>query len=46
MGKPFKLEFASFDWEYDERLLEAWKQGKTGYPIGKRYMQKMVRIEV
>ncbi len=31
--KPFRPEFAKFPWASDSRLLKAWQQGRTGYPI-------------
>ena len=30
---PFRPEFAHFPWRQDAKLLKAWQQGKTGYPI-------------
>ncbi|HEX4336328.1 MAG TPA: deoxyribodipyrimidine photo-lyase [Polyangiaceae bacterium] len=31
--EPFREAFASFPWEKDRKRLEAWKNGKTGYPV-------------
>jgi len=31
--KPFRAEFAAFPWRADEGALEAWRRGRTGYPI-------------
>ena len=31
--EPFRPEFARFPWRPDARHLEAWRRGKTGYPI-------------
>jgi len=31
--QPLKPEFAKFPWRYDERALQAWRQGRTGYPL-------------
>ncbi len=31
--KPFRHEFTRFPWDNDPRLLAAWQQGRTGYPI-------------
>ena len=33
MGRPFLEKFADVQWEVSEELLQAWKDGKTGYPI-------------
>ncbi|KAG9002871.1 hypothetical protein FRB90_011296 [Tulasnella sp. 427] len=35
MGRPFNEKYADVFWEedVDGEVLEAWKQGKTGYPI-------------
>ncbi len=31
--KNLQSKFDSFPWQYDKKKLEAWKHGKTGYPI-------------
>ena len=31
--KPLDARFLRFPWKYDEALLKAWQEGKTGYPI-------------
>lgn len=33
MGRPFLEKFADVQWEVDEEHLQAWKEGRTGYPI-------------
>ncbi|EIW66272.1 hypothetical protein TREMEDRAFT_35180, partial [Tremella mesenterica DSM 1558] len=33
MGRPFLEKFADVQWEINEENLQAWKDGKTGYPI-------------
>ncbi|KAF1930403.1 uncharacterized protein M421DRAFT_99739 [Didymella exigua CBS 183.55] len=33
MHKPFKFEYTNVAWEYSDPNLEAWKTGRTGYPI-------------
>lgn len=35
MFKPFKIEHTDVEWEYDEQGLQAWCDGRTGYPLGK-----------
>lgn len=30
---PLRPEFADFPWQPDDKLLQAWQQGQTGYPI-------------
>jgi len=51
----FQSKFDGFPWQNDEKLLDAWKRGKTGYPIvdaGMRelwqtgYMHNRVRMIV
>jgi deoxyribodipyrimidine photo-lyase len=32
-SRPLREEFAKFPWRSDERSLEAWRRGLTGYPI-------------
>jgi deoxyribodipyrimidine photo-lyase len=53
--KNFQSKFDTFEWTYNETLLQAWKHGKTGYPIvdaGMRelwqtgYMHNRVRMIV
>lgn len=41
MYKPFKLETDKLNWLYDEKLLHAWQQGKTGYPIVDAAMRQL-----
>jgi deoxyribodipyrimidine photo-lyase len=31
--EPFRKEFNRFPWKKESQLLQAWKQGNTGYPI-------------
>ncbi|KAK4689672.1 deoxyribodipyrimidine photo-lyase, partial [Tremellales sp. Uapishka_1] len=33
MGRPFLEKFQDVQWEIDEERLQAWKDGKTGFPI-------------
>jgi deoxyribodipyrimidine photo-lyase len=33
MGRPFLEKFADVQWEVDEDHLNAWKEGRTGFPI-------------
>ncbi|WVQ70811.1 hypothetical protein IAR50_000333 [Cryptococcus sp. DSM 104548] len=33
MGRPFQEKYADVQWETSEVNLQAWKDGKTGYPI-------------
>ena len=33
MGRPFLEKFADVQWEIDEEHLQAWKDGRTGFPI-------------
>ena len=33
MGRPFHERFQHVKWETNGAALEAWKEGKTGYPI-------------
>ncbi|MEZ5818184.1 MAG: deoxyribodipyrimidine photo-lyase [Hyphomicrobiaceae bacterium] len=53
--QPFRPEFARFPWQQNDTALDAWKKGKTGYPIvdaGMRelwqtgYMHNRVRMIV
>ncbi|MGK7862671.1 cryptochrome/photolyase family protein [Falsiroseomonas sp. E2-1-a4] len=30
---PLRSEFAAFPWQPDAKLLAAWQQGRTGYPV-------------
>lgn len=31
--QPFQTKFTDFSWHADKKLLQAWQQGKTGYPL-------------
>ena len=33
MGKGFQVKYDSVVWENSEENFQAWKDGKTGYPI-------------
>ena len=33
MNKCFKPEYTDIKWEYNEEQFDAWKEGRTGYPI-------------
>ena len=33
MGRPYLERFAAVRWEVNEEHLQAWKDGRTGYPI-------------
>ena len=33
MGRPYLEKFAGVRWEVNEEHLQAWKDGKTGFPI-------------
>jgi len=33
MGRPFLEKFADVQWELSEEYLQAWKDGRTGFPI-------------
>lgn len=32
-NKPFKPETDQIQWNYDEKILDAWQKGQTGYPF-------------
>ena len=31
--EPLRAEYAEFPWRHDTSLIEAWRQGRTGYPV-------------
>lgn len=33
MNRPFNLKFDNIVWEENDAAFEAWKEGKTGFPI-------------
>ena len=37
----FRPQFNALEWENDERLFAAWKEGRTGYPIVDAAMRQM-----
>lgn len=38
---PFKINTAALQWRYDEKQLNAWKSGQTGYPIVDAAMRQL-----
>ncbi len=40
-GSAFRPQFDALEWENDETLFGAWKQGRTGYPIVDAAMRQM-----
>jgi deoxyribodipyrimidine photo-lyase len=40
---PFKPEFALVEWDEDEALFEAWKAGRTGYPLVDAGMRQLAQ---
>ena len=32
-NRPLRLEYLDFPWQGDDAMLQAWQQGRTGYPI-------------
>lgn len=41
MSKPYKPEYSKIQWEYNRDQFQAWKDGKTGYPIVDAAMRQM-----
>lgn len=41
-GRPFNLKFDSIVWEDDTAGFEAWKAGKTGFPIVDAGMRALI----
>ncbi|MEQ8179666.1 MAG: deoxyribodipyrimidine photo-lyase [Amphiplicatus sp.] len=41
--RPLRTEFASFPWRNDPKGLDAWKKGRTGYPIVDAGMRQLWR---
>ncbi|GAA5850579.1 hypothetical protein JCM3766R1_001196 [Sporobolomyces carnicolor] len=43
MNKPFNLKYTDIEWteDPDDKLLNAWKEGKTGFPIVDAAMRAM-----
>ena len=41
--KNFQKKFDHFSWNYNESLFEAWKYGKTGYPIVDAGMRQLLQ---
>ncbi|KAI0996825.1 Deoxyribodipyrimidine photo-lyase [Podosphaera aphanis] len=41
MYKPFKPEYTQIAWEENEAHLQAWKEGRTGYPIVDAAMRQL-----
>lgn len=41
MNKAYKIETEKLPWAYDEKLLNAWKNGMTGFPIVDAAMRQL-----
>ncbi|CAD6505304.1 BgTH12-00796 [Blumeria graminis f. sp. triticale] len=41
MNKPFKPEYSKIEWEYNDDHFNAWKEGRTGYPIVDAAMRQL-----
>ncbi len=41
--QPFKLKTDNIPWRYDDKLLEAWKKGMTGFPIVDAGMRQLLQ---
>ena len=41
--KPFKLKTDNIPWRYDDKLLDAWKRGMTGFPIVDAGMRQLLQ---
>ena len=44
MNKCFKPEYTSIDWSYDNAAFEAWKAGRTGYPLVDAGMRQLAHM--
>lgn len=33
LARPFRADFEGFPWRRDDRLFQAWAEGRTGYPV-------------
>jgi len=43
-NRPLRPEFENFPWEYDETRLDAWRHGRSGYPIVDAGMRQLWEI--
>ncbi|KAH8679741.1 putative Deoxyribodipyrimidine photo-lyase [Tricladium varicosporioides] len=41
MNKSFKPEYTNITWEYNEEHFNAWREGRTGYPIVDAAMRQL-----
>lgn len=42
LREPFRTEFAAIRWDSDRDALEAWKQGRTGFPLVDAGMRELL----
>lgn len=42
VDRPLRPAYANFPWVEDEKLLEAWRQGQTGYPLVDAGMRQLL----
>ncbi|KAF2840979.1 hypothetical protein M501DRAFT_990911 [Patellaria atrata CBS 101060] len=41
MNKPFKYEYTSIEWEYNDDHFDKWRNGQTGFPIVDAAMRQL-----
>ncbi|KAK0735182.1 DNA photolyase, FAD-binding/Cryptochrome [Lasiosphaeria miniovina] len=44
MNKPFKPEYSNIEWSYNGEHFDAWKEGRTGFPIVDAAMRQLRSI--
>ncbi len=44
MNQPYRLETEKLKWRYNQKQLQAWQQGNTGYPIVDAGMRQLKQI--
>ncbi|KAI5781782.1 deoxyribodipyrimidine photo-lyase [Peziza echinospora] len=41
MTKPYKTEYSNIPWKYNEEHFQAWREGRTGFPIVDAAMRQL-----
>ena len=44
VDKPFRNNFATLEWDYDDKLIQQWQRGLTGFPIVDAGMRQLWRM--
>lgn len=44
VDKPFRADFETINWDYDDKIMQQWQQGLTGFPIVDAGLRQLWRM--